>query len=247
MGKLSKKVAIITGASRGIGSQIALEFAKEGASVVINYSKDDNGADEIIEKIKKEYSGIAIKIKKDISKYDECEILVMETIKHFGKIDILVNNAGISKIGLLLDVTKEDIDEIVGVNLLSSIYLSKFVLPHMINRGGVILNTSSMWGECGASCEVLYSATKGGINLLTKSLAKEMAMSNVRVNAIAPGVIDTKMNSFLSDEDRKSLEEEIPMGRFGKVDEVAKTAVFLCSDDASYITGQIIRIDGGFV
>lgn len=247
MGKLSKKVAIITGASRGIGSQIALEFAKEGASVVINYSKDDNGADEIIEKIKKEYSGIAIKIKKDISKYDECEMLVKETIKHFGKIDILVNNAGISKIGLLLDVTKEDIDEIVSVNLLSSIYLSKFVLPHMINRGGVILNTSSMWGECGASCEVLYSATKGGINLLTKSLAKEMAMSNVRVNAIAPGVIDTKMNSFLSDEDRKSLEEEIPMGRFGKVDEVAKTAVFLCSDDASYITGQIIRIDGGFV
>ncbi len=247
MGKLSKKVAIITGASRGIGSQIALEFAKEGASVVINYSKDDNGADEIIEKIKNEYSGIAIKIKKDISKYDECEMLVKETIKHFGKIDILVNNAGISKIGLLLDVTKEDIDEIVSVNLLSSIYLSKFVLPHMINRGGVILNTSSMWGECGASCEVLYSATKGGINLLTKSLAKEMAMSNVRVNAIAPGVIDTKMNSFLSDEDRKSLEEEIPMGRFGKVDEVAKTAVFLCSDDASYITGQIIRIDGGFV
>ena len=186
MGKLSKKVAIITGASRGIGSQIALEFAKEGASVVINYSKDDNGADEIIEKIKNEYSGIAIKIKKDISKYDECEMLVKETIKHFGKIDILVNNAGISKIGLLLDVTKEDIDEIVSVNLLSSIYLSKFVLPHMINRGGVILNTSSMWGECGASCEVLYSATKGGINLLTKSLAKEMAMSNVRVNAIAP-------------------------------------------------------------
>lgn len=247
MGKLSKKVAIITGASRGIGSQIALEFAKEGASVVINYSKDDNGADEIIEKIKSEYGGIAIKNKKDISKYDECEMLVKETVEHFGKIDILVNNAGISKIGLLLDVSKEDIDEIVSVNLLSSIYLSKFVLPHMINRGGVILNTSSMWGECGASCEVLYSATKGGINLLTKSLAKEMAMSNVRVNAIAPGVIDTKMNSFLSDEDRKSLEEEIPMGRFGKVDEVAKTALFLCSDDASYITGQIIRIDGGFV
>ena len=126
-------------------------------------------------------------------------------------------------------------------------YLTKLAIPHMLGKGGAVLNISSMWGEVGASCEVLYSTSKGGLNLFTKALAKEMAPSNVRVNAIAPGVIDTKMNSFLSQEEREELENEIPVGRFGLPEEIGKTAVFLCSDDSSYITGQILRVDGGYI
>jgi len=146
-----------------------------------------------------------------------------------------------------MDSSKEEIENILNTNLLGPLYLSKMAIPHMINKNGVILNISSMWGEVGASCEVLYSTSKGGINLFTKALAKEMAPSNIRVNAIAPGVIDTSMNSFLSKEDRKDLEEEIPFGRFGSPEEIGKIAVFLCSKDSSYITGQIIRADGGYI
>ena len=150
--------------------------------------------------------------------------------------------------GLFMDSSEEEINEIINTNLMSAIYLSKEVLPHMISRNaGNIINISSMWGEVGASCEVLYSTTKGGINLFTKALAKEMAMSNIRVNAIAPGVIDTKMNSMLDEESRESLKEEIPIGRFGLPSEIGKVAVFLCNEDSSYITGQVIRVDGGFI
>lgn len=246
MGKLTGKVAIVTGASRGIGRGIALELAKEGAAIVINYSKDDEGAEETLNMLK-EIGVSTIKLKKDISIYEETEEIVKETIKHFGKIDILVNNAGRSVIGLFMDASKDEIDNLMKSNLIGAMYLTKNVIPHMISRGGVILNISSMWGDVGASCEVLYSASKGGINLFTKALAKEMAPSNIRVNAIAPGVINTKMNSFLSDEDKKELEEEIPMDRFGETEEIGKIAVFLCSDDSSYITGQIIRADGGMI
>lgn len=246
MGKLTGKVAIVTGASRGIGRGIAIELAKEGAAIVINYSKDDEGAEETLNMLK-EIGVSAIKIKKDISIYEETEEIVNEAIKHFGKIDILVNNAGRSVIGLFMDAGKDEIDNLMKSNLLGAMYLTKNVIPHMLSRGGAILNISSMWGDVGASCEVLYSASKGGINLFTKALAKEMAPSNIRVNAIAPGVINTKMNSFLTDEDKRDLEEEIPMGRFGDSEEIGKIAVFLCSDDSSYITGQIIRADGGMI
>lgn len=246
MGKLTGKVAIVTGASRGIGRAIALEFGKEGASIVINYSKDEEGADKTY-KLLEDIGVSVLKIKGDISIFKDTEFIVNETIKHFGKIDILVNNAAKSIVGLFMDACKDDIDSMINTNLSGAMYLSKNVLPHMIGRGGVILNISSMWGEVGASCEVLYSASKGGINLFTRALAKEMAPSNIRVNAIAPGVIDTKMNSFLGEDDRKELEEEIPMCRFGKAHEIGKTAVFLCSDDSSYITGEIIRVDGGMI
>ena len=246
MGKLNGKVAIVTGRSRGIGRGIAIELAKEGAFIVVNYSKDEEGAKKVVEEIKN--LGVsAIKIKCNISSYDECRKLVNETIKHFGKIDILVNNAGISVIGLFMDASKEEIDKMINNNLLGTLYMTRNVLPHMLSKGGNIVNISSMWGNVGASCETLYSTTKGGINLFTKALAKEMAMSNIRVNAIAPGVIDTDMNSFLSDSDRKELEEEIPFGRFGTASEIGKTAVFLCSSDSSYITGQVLTVDGGFI
>ncbi|MBE6050818.1 MAG: SDR family oxidoreductase [Clostridium sp.] len=246
MSKLTGKVSIITGASRGIGRAIALDFAKEGASIVINYSKDDDGANETLNLVK-DLGSTGILIKEDVSTYEGAERIVNETIKHFGKIDILVNNAAKSTIGLFMDSSKEEINNIISTNLLGPMYLSKLVIPHMLGKEGIILNISSIWGEAGASCEVGYSTTKGGINLFTKALAKEMAPSNIRVNAIAPGVIETKMNSFLSEEDRKELEEEIPMGRFGLPEEVAKTATFLCSKDSSYITGQIIKVDGAIL
>lgn len=246
MESLIGKVAIITGGSRGIGRAIALEMARNGANIVITYSKDEEGAMSLVEEVKAIGSDVLV-LKKDGSDYNNCKDIISETMKHYGRLDILVNNAGISTVGLFMDSTKEDIDNMINNNLLSMMYLSKIALPHLIDTKGKILNISSIWGEVGASCEVLYSVTKGGINLLTKALAKEMALSGVRVNAIAPGVIDTKMNSFLSIEERKDLEEEIPMGRFGDPQEVAKTAVFLCSEDSSYITGQIIKVDGAFL
>ena len=247
MSKLIGKIALVTGASRGIGRAIAIELAKEGASVVINYSKDDLGAKETLEEIKK-INGYGILIKQDISSYEKTKIMVDEIINTMGRIDILINNAGISTVGLFIDSDKELIDRMMSVNLMGPIYLTNHVVKYMMTRkSGTIVNISSIWGEAGASCEVLYSASKGGINLFTKALAKELAPSNIRVNAIAPGVIDTSMNLFLEEEEKRELEEEIPIGRFGKCDEIGKLAVFLCSDDSSYITGQIIRADGGFI
>ncbi|MBU3106502.1 elongation factor P 5-aminopentanone reductase [Clostridium gasigenes] len=247
MGRLRGKVALVTGASRGIGKAIALELSRDGASVIINYSKDDNGAELTLVEIIAN-GGSAKLLKGDISSFEKSKIIIDEAIKMFGKIDILVNNAGISQIGLFMDSSEEGIDAIIGTNLLGAMYLSKHVLPHMISKGyGNIVNISSMWGEVGASCEVLYSASKGGLNLFTKALAKEVALSGVRVNAIAPGVIETEMNSFLGEEERKALEEEIPMGRFGDAKEIGKAVSFLCDDNCKYLTGQIIRIDGGMI
>lgn len=247
MGKLTGKVALVTGASRGIGRAIAIEFAKEEASVIINYSKDDKGARETLEEIKK-IKGYCVSIKKDIGSYEDSKLIIDEALSKMGKIDILVNNAGISSIGLFMDATEEDIMKMINTNLLGAIYLSNHAIKHMITKkSGNIINISSMWGDVGASCEVLYSTTKGGINLFTKSLAKELAPSNIRVNAISPGVIETKMNSFLNEDEKKQLEEEIPIGRFGNAEEIARLAVFLCSEDSSYITGQVIRADGGYI
>ena len=246
MSKLLGKVAIITGASRGIGRAIAIELGKEGASVVINYSKDEEGAKETLEALR-ELGVVAYAIKRDVSSFEGAEEIINKTLEHFGKVDIVVNNAARSTLGLFMDATREDIEGLISTNLLGAMYLTKLVIPHMLGKGGAVLNISSMWGEVGASCEVLYSTSKGGLNLFTKALAKEMAPSNVRVNAIAPGVIDTKMNSFLSQEEREELENEIPVGRFGLPEEIGKTAVFLCSDDSSYITGQILRVDGGYI
>ncbi|OOM82348.1 3-oxoacyl-[acyl-carrier-protein] reductase FabG [Clostridium puniceum] len=247
MSKLSGKVALITGASKGIGRAIAIEFAKQGASVVINYSTDDEGAKETLEEVKN-VNGYGIVIKGDISSFKNCKIIVNEILQVMGKIDILVNNAGISQIGLFIDATEDEIEKIINNNLLGAIYLTNQVLKDMILRkNGNVINISSMWGDVGASCEVLYSASKGGLNSFTKALAKEVGPSNIRVNAISPGVINTKMNSFLGKEEKKALEEEIPLGRFGEPSEIGRAAVFLCSEASSYITGQIIRADGGFI
>lgn len=247
MAKLTGKIAVVTGASRGIGRAIALELSLCGASVIINYSKDQKGAYETLRLIKKQ-GGYGILKKCDLSDKNNIKLFVKEIENMFGKIDILVNNAGISIVGIFEDSKDEDIEKIINTNLKAAVYLSREVLKVMTpQKKGSIVNISSMWGQVGASCEVLYSMTKGAIDSFTKALAKEMAPSNIRVNAVSPGVIDTTMNSFLGENERKDLEEEIPIGRFGKPEEIAKTVSFLCSNDASYITGQILRVDGALI
>lgn len=247
MVSLQGKIALVTGGTRGIGKAIALELIKEGATVIINYSKDDLSAEKTYKEVK-ELGGYAKLYKGDISNYDFCKEMIDYIIKTFGKIDILINNAAVSFRGLFMDFSSRNIENIFEINVFGAMYLSKEATPHMISRGtGNIINISSIWGETGASCEVLYSSTKGAINLFTKSLAKELAPMGIRVNGIAPGVIDTEMNSFLSSEEREELENEIPVGRFGNPKEVAELVVFLCSEKCTYINGQILKIDGAML
>ena len=243
---LSGKVILVTGASRGIGRAIAIELASKGAAIAINYSKDDEGAKATLENVIKN-GGYGKLFKKDISNYNNCRELIDEVIGTFGKLDVLVNNAGISKFGLLMDMSLEEVKDLVNTNLMGAIYLSKLAINNMMRNGGNIINISSVWGEVGASCEVIYSATKGGLNLFTKALAKEVASFNIRVNSVAPGVINTEMNNVLDSEDKEVLKNEIPMMRFGEAHEVARVVSFLCEDKCKYLTGQIIRIDGGFI
>ena len=226
---LSGKVILVTGASRGIGRAIAIELASKGAAIAINYSKDDEGAKATLENVIKN-GGYGKLFKKDISNYNNCRELIDEVIGTFGKLDVLVNNAGISKFGLLMDMSLEEINDLVNTNLMGAIYLSKLAINNMMRNGGNIINISSVWGEVGASCEVIYSATKGGLNLFTKALAKEVASFNIRVNSVAPGVINTEMNNVLDSEDKEVLKNEIPMMRFGEAHEVARVVSFLCED-----------------
>ena len=247
MGKLTGKVVLVTGASRGIGRAIALELSKQGASIAINFSKDVEGAESTLEEIISN-GGYGKLYKKDISSAINCKELIQDVVSTFGKIDILINNAGISKVGLFMDFEDDSIEKLINTNLLGAMYLSKYAIANMISRGsGNIINISSIWGDVGASCEVVYSASKGGINLFTKALAKEVASFGIRVNAIAPGVINTDMNNFLDEDEKSDLINEIPQGRFGECDEIAKAVSFLCDDSCKYLTGQIIRIDGGII
>lgn len=244
---LKGKVVLVTGSSRGIGRSIAIEMAKSGAMVAINYMLDEVGAEETLNDIKN-MGAYSRKYKADVRSFKDSEEMIGNIVKDFGKIDVLVNNAGISNIGLFIDNVEEDYEHILNSNFKSVYNCTHGVLKNMIERKcGVIINISSIWGNVGASCEVLYSASKGAINSFTKALGKELAPSNIRVNAIAPGVIDTSMNKYFSEEETKVLKEEIPMERFGKGEEVGKLAVFLASEDSSYITSKIITIDGGLL
>lgn len=244
--KLKGKVVVITGGTRGIGKGIALEFAKEGAILVLNYFNDDESARETLNEISS-MGNYCTLFKGDVSNYNFSKELIEYTLEKLGRVDVLVNNAAISKIGLFMDDTEEDFDKIMSVNFKSVFNTTNSVVNHMISRQeGSIINISSVWGGEGAACEVLYSASKGAINSFTKALAKELALSNIRVNAIAPGVIETKMNMWMKEEERVELTEEIPMGRFGSVSEVGRAAVFLASKDSSYITGEILNVNGGF-
>lgn len=244
--KLKGKVAIITGGTRGIGKGIALEFAKEGAIVVLNYLKNDENAKQTLKEIE-EIGAACILAKGDVSNYTYTKELIADTINRLGKVDILVNNAAISKVGLFMDETEESYEEIMNTNFKSVFNTCNCVIEHMQSRReGAIINISSVWGNIGASCEVLYSASKGAINSFTKALGKEVAPNGVRVNGIAPGVIDTEMNRWMNSEEKEALNEEIPMGRFGLASEIGRAAVFLASSESSYMTGEVININGGF-
>lgn len=243
---LAGKVALITGASRGIGRHIALEMGKEGAMVAINYKSDKAGAEETI-RLLKDIGIYARAYQGDVGSFSCSAEIINSVVKNFGKLDILVNNAGICKNGLFIDMTEEDYDEVMQTNMKGVFNCSSSAVRYMLNKKeGSIINISSIWGEAGASCEVLYSASKGAVDSFTKALAKELAPSNVRVNAIAPGIIETTMNNNLRTFEKEALINEIPLQRFGKSSEIGKIAVFLASDNSSYITGQVITADGGF-
>ena len=225
----------------------AIELAKAGACVVINYKSNDEEAEKTFQEIR-DMGAYALKIKGDVSDYEFSKRMIKTTVEKLGKIDILVNNAGISNIGLFMDATIDEWNNILNVNIKGAINCSHNAVKEMVKqKSGSIINISSMWGEVGASCEVIYSASKGAINSFTKALAKELAPSNIRVNAVAPGVIDTEMNGWLSVDERKSLIDEIPMMKFGEVSDVGKLVTFLASENSKYITGQVIKIDGGMI
>lgn len=238
------KTVLITGAAKGIGAAIAEELAGEGYQVIINYKTSEQKAKELQEKLTNKGQNVEI-YKADITKKVEVEEMVQTIIKKYGKIDVLINNAGISQIKPFADIEEEDWDNMINNNLKSVYLVTKQVINNMIqNQEGNIINISSIWGITGGSCEVHYSTAKAGIIGMTKALAKEMALSNIKVNAIAPGIIETDMNSELTQEDVKALEQEIPLGKIGSPKDIAKTVQWLIQ--TPYITGQVIRIDGGW-
>ncbi len=240
------KTAVITGAACGIGRACALEFAKAGYFTVINYRSSKEDAIALEEKIKS-FSGNCMLIQADVSKKSEVERLFSEIRNKNLKVDVLVNNAGISSVKLICDTEEKDYENIFDINMKSVYLCTKEASYDMVSKKwGRIINISSVWGVCGASCEGVYSASKAAVNGFTKAIAKEFALSGICVNAIAPGVIDTKMNDCFSQDEKEELKNGIPAGRFGDPKEVAKLALFLASEDAGYITGQVIGIDGGF-
>lgn len=243
---MTQKSVLITGASRGIGRACALAFANEGYHVFIN-CKDSVGALDSVRQDIEDLGALCTMVIGDISDPDEVQDIYDVIKQDYDALDVLVNNSGISHIGLLSDMTNDEWDHIIQTNLSSVFYCSKACIPDMVSqKAGRIINISSMWGRVGASCEVAYSASKAGVNGLTKALAKELAPSNIQVNAIACGVIDTIMNSQLSDMERMELADEIPMGRFGTPEEVADLVLQLVKSP-SYMTGQVIGLDGGYI
>ena len=240
-----EKVALVTGASRGIGREIAKSLAKQNIKVIANYNNSEEKAIELKKELEAE--GIVIDIvKADVSKREEIKNLVKYAIENYEKIDILINNAGISEYKLFTDETDEDWNKVINTNLYSAFAVSQEAIPNMIkNKKGCIINISSAWGIVGASMEVLYSVSKAGIDGLTKALAKELGPSNIRVNAIAPGIIDTDMCKNFSKEDLENIKEEIPLERIGKTEDIAKCVNWLINDN--YTTGQIISINGGWI
>lgn len=238
------KVVVVTGGSRGIGAQIVKTLANENYKVVLNYNNSKEQAEKIQQELLEQGKGIEI-IKADVSKREETEKLIQFAINKFNKIDVLINNAGISQEGLFTDVTEEEWQKIINTNLNSVFYCNQQALKYMIQeQQGCIINISSIWGETGASCEVAYSTTKAAINGMTKALAKEVGPSNIRVNAIAPGIIDTDMNRNLTNEELEQIKEQIPLNKIGKALDIAKCVKWLIEDE--YTTGQIISINGGW-
>lgn len=240
----NSKVAIVTGGAKGIGAEIVRTLAENGYIVILNYNNSKVQAEELKNEMLQKGFNIEV-VKADVSNRNEVNSLIEFAIKKFKKIDILVNNAGISLEGLFTDVSEEMWQKIINVNLNSVFNCTQEVLKYMIKeKSGRIINISSIWGETGASCEVAYSTTKAAINGMTKALAKEVGLSNIRVNAIAPGIINTDMNSRLSYEELEQIKEQIPLNRIGKTKDIARCVKWLVEDE--YTTGQIISINGGW-
>lgn len=235
------KVVLITGGSRGIGREIAITLAQKGYLVIANYNKSEEQA----KKLKQENANIEI-FKADVSKREEVHKMVEEIITRYHKIDVLINNAGISESKMFTDVTDEDWNKIINNDLYSAFCTTQEVITSMINRKeGCIINISSIWGLVGSSCETIYSIAKAGIDAMTKSLAKEMGPSNIRVNSIAPGIIDTDMNKCYNQREIEDIKEKIPLEKIGKTSDIAKCVNWLIEDE--YTTGQVISINGGWV
>ena len=242
-----KKVVVVTGASRGIGKEIALKYAKNGYNVAINYVSDKTNVEEL-EKEFKEKGAEALIVKADVSKSEQVQEFIKAVIEKYGKIDVLVNNAGITRDMLLMRMKEEDFDKVIEINLKGTFLVTKEVVPYMMKkRDGKIISLSSVVGVTGNAGQCNYSASKAGIIGFTKSIAKELASRNIRANAVAPGFIDTDMTNVLSDEVKENINKQIPMRRMGTAREIANVVYFLGSEESSYITGQVINIDGGMV
>ena len=242
-----KQTALITGASRGIGAALAETFAHAGYQLTLCCHKSQEQLRDLADQLQKKYHTPVLIFIGDVGEYAFVEDMVKQTLDTFGSIDVLINNAGISYIGLLTDMTIDDWNQIVATNLTSVFSACRCTVPSMVhNKSGRIINISSVWGNVGASCEVAYSACKGGINSFTRALGKELAPSQITVNAIACGVIDTDMNRCFSEEERAELIAEIPAERMGRPEEVAELALSIASGHA-YLNGQIITLDGGWI
>ena len=241
------KCALITGATRGIGKQIAITLAKQGYNIALNYRTEN----EELENTKKEIEKIGVQVlavKGDVANFENCENFVKQVIERFGQIDVLVNNAGITKDMLLMRMKKEDFEQVIDTNLVGTFNVTKNVVPYMMKaRSGRIINISSVVGISGNAGQTNYSASKAGIIGFTKSLAKEIASRNILVNAVAPGFIETNMTDVLKDDVKQEIAKNIPLKRMGTTQDVANVVKFLASDDSSYITGQVINVDGGML
>lgn len=245
--KLEGKVALVTGASRGIGREIALELAREGANVAINYAGSEAKALEVAQEIRT-MGREAITIQADVSSSESVESMVKQTIEAFGKLDILVNNAGITKDNLLMRMKEADWDDVININLKGVFLCTKAVTRQMMKqRSGRIINISSIVGVSGNAGQANYVAAKSGVIGLTKTTAKELATRGITVNAIAPGFITTDMTDKLNDETKNEMLKQIPLARLGEPTDIAKTVLFLATDDSRYMTGQTLHVDGGMV
>ena len=244
---MENKSVVITGASRGIGRACAVAFARCGYNVLIGYNQNKAAAEETLAAVLS-FGVKGVIFAADISKKDEARRLVSKAMYEFGRIDVLVNNAGIARANIMTDVTEKDFYDLFSLNVGGVYFVSQAVIPEMINAGGgKIVNISSMWGQVGASMETLYSATKSAVIGLTKAMAKELAPSKINVNCVCPGVIDTDMNSCYDEKTMEDLRQRTPLERIGTAEDIAGSVLFLSSDNADFITGEVLSVNGGFV